>query len=204
MKALLLKLINYHHRYLINKHAIQVKVKGTTRLLRGFGFKFFVHPQKREYLNIGDNCLINAKFIFEDDKGFIQVGNRVYIGTDTSLISRDRIIIGNDVTIAWGVTIYDHDSHSKDWKKRASMVNIFYRNYGDANCFELIDWSDVNKKQIIIQDKVWIGFDSVILKGVNIGEGAIIAARSVVTKDVEPFTIVAGNPAKPVKKIFME
>lgn len=57
-------------------------------------------------------------------------------------------------------------------------------------------------KNIIIQDDVWIGSRSIILKGVTIGEGAIVGAGSVVTKDVPPYTIVAGNPARPIKKRF--
>ena len=65
-------------------------------------------------------------------------------------------------------------------------------------------WDDKNNiitDQIVIQDYAWINFGVTILKGVTIGKGAIIAAASVVTKDVLPFTMVAGNPAKEVKKL---
>jgi galactoside O-acetyltransferase len=54
---------------------------------------------------------------------------------------------------------------------------------------------------IVICDRVWIGFDAVILKGVTVGEGAIVAARAVVTRDVEPYTVVAGNPAVLVRRL---
>ena len=84
---------------------------------------------------------------------------------------------------------------------RSRVVKTFFEEYGKPNCFENIDWNGVKSSPIIISDKVWIGFDVVILKGVTIGEGAIIGARSVVTKDVEPYSIVAGNPAKFIKKI---
>ena len=60
---------------------------------------------------------------------------------------------------------------------------------------------DVIRKPIVIKDKAWIGFNSIILKGVTIGEGAIVGAGSVVTKDVPPYTIVAGNPARIVREI---
>ena len=63
------------------------------------------------------------------------------------------------------------------------------------------NWSIVKTKPIIIEDDVWIGFGTIILKGVKVGKGAIISAGSVVTKDVESFTVVAGNPAQLVKKI---
>ena len=61
-----------------------------------------------------------------------------------------------------------------------------------------------NKGDIIIGNDVWIGFEAVILAGVTIGDGAIIGARAVVTKDVPPYTIVGGIPAKPIKKRFDE
>ena len=55
--------------------------------------------------------------------------------------------------------------------------------------------------QVVIEDDAWIGFKSSVLKGVTIGRGAIIAAGSVVTKDVPPFTLVAGNPAKVIREL---
>jgi acetyltransferase-like isoleucine patch superfamily enzyme len=61
--------------------------------------------------------------------------------------------------------------------------------------------TNVDSAPIIIEDHVWISFNSIILKGVTIGKGAIIAAGSVVTKDVAPFTLVAGNPAKLIKHL---
>jgi maltose O-acetyltransferase len=60
---------------------------------------------------------------------------------------------------------------------------------------------DIQSKPILIEDDVWIGFNSAVLKGVTIGKGSIVAACSVVTKDVPEFVIVAGNPAKVVKEI---
>ena len=59
-----------------------------------------------------------------------------------------------------------------------------------------------NKGDIVIGNDVWIGYESVIMSGVHIGDGAIIGTRSIVTKDVEPYTIVAGSPAKPIRKRF--
>ena len=63
-------------------------------------------------------------------------------------------------------------------------------------------WSEINTKEIIIKNNAWIGMRSIILKGVTIGEGAIVAAGSVVTKDVPPYTLVAGNPAVIKKKLI--
>ena len=68
-------------------------------------------------------------------------------------------------------------------------------------------WADKawdNKGNIVIGNDVWIGFEAVILAGVTIGDGAIIGARAVVTKDVPPYTIVGGVPAKPIRKRFSD
>ena len=65
-------------------------------------------------------------------------------------------------------------------------------------------WKHAESAPVVIEDNVWIGQYSTILKGVTIGKGAIVATRAVVTKDVPPYTIVAGNPAKVVKKIQYE
>jgi virginiamycin A acetyltransferase len=59
-----------------------------------------------------------------------------------------------------------------------------------------------NKGDIVIGSDVWIGYEAVVMQGVHIGDGAIIGTRAVVTKDVEPYTIVGGVPARPIKKRF--
>lgn len=79
---------------------------------------------------------------------------------------------------------------------------IFPNEWGleEWKCAEAWD----NHGDIIIGNDVWIGFEAVIMQGVTIGDGAIIGTRSVVTKDVEPYTIVGGSPAKPIRKRFDE
>ena len=63
------------------------------------------------------------------------------------------------------------------------------------------DWSNVKEDKVTIKDKAWIGFNSIILKGVTIGEGSIVGAGSVVTKDIPDWSIVGGNPAKVIREI---
>ena len=170
-----------------------------------YGLGFIVdirHPQKgRTYLEIGSNCMIEGKFVFETETGMIKVGDRCHIGNGT-LISKSRIEIGNDVTMAWGFTIYDHNSHSVNWNERKNDTVQEYedmKKYNDPILNK--DWSNVNTKPIIINDKVWIGMNVIILKGVTIGEGAVIGAGSVVTNNVEPWCVAAGNPARVVKRL---
>ena len=157
-------------------------------------------PKKRIF--IANDSMIGCNFIFESSDGEVKIGKRSYIGAGTNLISRSRIEIGNDVTIAWGVWIYDHNSHSLDWRLRAKDIwnqNEDYR--AGRNFIANKDWSIVKTAPICIKDKAWIGFNAIILKGVTIGEGSVIAAGAVVTKDVPANMIAAGVPAKVIRKI---
>ena len=117
-------------------------------------------------------------------------------------ISYNRIIIGRHVTIAWGGTVYYYESYSLNFINRRKDIDdelVCIRN--NQNFITNKDWTIVNSKPITICDDAWIGMNVTILKGVTIGEGAIVAACSVVTKDVPAWTIVAGNPATIVKRL---
>jgi acetyltransferase-like isoleucine patch superfamily enzyme len=143
-------------------------------------------------LQIGSNSIINANITFEEKNGVLSVGHRCFIGR-SDLICYRRIRIGDDVIISWGVTIVDHDSHAINWEDRRHDVANWAKG---QKC-----WDSVMHSPVIVEDKVWIGFDATILKGVTIGEGAVIGARSVVTKDIPPYTVAVGNPAKVVRNL---
>ncbi len=163
---------------------------------------FSIKGDWKNKVQIGENSMLNCNLIFESDKGNIKIGDRTFINADTFLISRNSIEIGNDVTIAWGCTIYDHNSHSIDWKERRNDLFRQLDDYRNGNDFiKNKNWDTVKSRPIKIEDKVWLGFNVTVLSGVTIGEGAIVGACSVVREDVEPWTIVAGNPAKMVKRI---
>jgi galactoside O-acetyltransferase len=87
---------------------------------------------------------------------------------------------------------------------RIADQNRLLKDFPSGNLVASKDWSSVATAPIRICDYVWLGFDVVVLKGVTIGEGAIVGARAVVTHDVPPWTIVAGNPARVVKEIPRE
>ena len=95
--------------------------------------------------------------------------------------------------MSWGITVADHDSHSVDWTYRRHDV----LEWGKGRK----SWEHIAHAPIVICDKAWIGFNVSILKGVTIGEGAVIGACSVVTRDVAPYTVVAGNPARSVRDL---
>ena len=156
-------------------------------------------PEPRHYLTIGHDCIVAGKFVFESSSGYVKIGNHSYIG-DGTFICRSGIEIGNNVTIAWGGTFYDHDSHSLDYMKRRKDIDDELNDIRNGRNFILNkDWSVVSSKPIKICDDAWIGMNVIILKGVTIGEGAIVGAGSIVTKDVPAWTVVAGNPARVVK-----
>lgn len=142
---------------------------------------------------IGNNCEING-VIYAYGKGKISIGDNTFINTSTFIGAMDSITIGSHVIIASNVKIYDNNNHPTSPKKRWEMCDKGFHN-------ELWEWKDVVHKPVIIEDNVWIGEYSTILKGVVIGKGAIVASHSVVVKDVPPFSIVAGNPGKVVKKL---
>jgi galactoside O-acetyltransferase len=151
---------------------------------------------------IGKESMINCNFVFESSTGMISIGERSYIGGGTNLISINRIDIGNDVTIAWNCYLYDHNSHSLDWRQRCIDISQQRGDYLKFNNFiKNKSWEKVKSAPIKICDKAWIGFNCIILKGVTIGEGSIVSASSVVYEDVEPWTIVRGNPAQFIKKV---
>lgn len=159
-------------------------------------------PQNgKQFLSVGSHCVLDGNYIFETNKGFISIGDRVHIGGST-FISRNSIVIEDDVTIAWDCLFYDHNSHSTKWSERSNDTEQEYKDIGDGlNLIANKNWDVVKSAPIHICSKAWIGTGCKILKGVTIGEGAIVAAGSVVTKDVQPWTMVGGNPAIKIKDI---
>ena len=146
-------------------------------------------------VRVGDLSMLLADVLFDREGASLSLGDRTFVGKSKIAIA-SRVEIGNDVLIAWGCTIVDHDSHALLFANRKDDVSNWY--------LGLKDWSRVEIEPVIIQDKVWIGLNAVILKGVTIGEGAIVAAASVVTRDVAPWTMVAGNPARVVRELTLD
>jgi acetyltransferase-like isoleucine patch superfamily enzyme len=161
-----------------------------------------IHPSSKIRMNqislkpncsvfIDENTQIQGRLIFDRENASISVGKRVFL--NGSIIAAKNISIGDDVLVSWGVTIVDHNSHSISFSKRSEDVI----NWREGKK----DWTHVKIAPVNIKNKVWIGFNSIILKGVTLGEGSIVGAGSVVTKDVPPWTIVAGNPTKIIREI---
>lgn len=174
-------------------------IGSTTVLLPGF--RIIDPKSSAKRLHIGADCVLAGTIVFETpDQGCIHIGNRCHIGGGTQLISRSAIVVEDDVTIAWNCTIYDHDSHSLSWDERRNDTLQEVADYAaTGNPIANKDWSNVNTKSIRVGKRAWLGFGVTVLKGVEIGEGAVVGAGSVVTRNVLPYTVVAGNPARVVK-----
>jgi len=143
-------------------------------------------------LKIGQGSIFEGDISFERDGASIEVGQNSYVGA-SHLICATRIVIGDDVLVSFGCTLLDHNSHAIAWSKRSTDVREWYSGRKD--------WTHVISKPISLGDKCWIGMHSILLKGVTIGEGAIVAAGSVVSSDVEAWTVVGGNPARLIREL---
>ncbi len=121
---------------------------------------------------VAGNCQFYSGVRLEIGKnGRLDIGNGSYLNRNTLIICEKKIDIGKNCKIAWDVVIMDSDLHP-------------------------INSEPIVNKPVFIEDNVWIGCRSIILKGVRIGKGAVVAAGSVVSKDIPPFTIWGGAPAK--------
>lgn len=115
-------------------------------------------------------------------------------------VNHDRLKIGKFCSIACGAKfIFTSANHSLK-SLSTYPFPIFFEEW-DLDVANITDAWD-NKGDIIVGNDVWIGYEAVILSGVTIGDGAIIGSRAVVTKDVPPYTIVGGVPAKPIRRRF--
>lgn len=115
-------------------------------------------------------------------------------------IHREKLIIGKFCSIACGAKFLFNCANHTLKSLSTYTFPLFYKEWELEKSNITTAWD--NKGDIVIGNDVWIGYKAVIMAGVHIGDGAIIAARAVVTKDVPPYTIVGGTPAKEIRKRF--
>ena len=115
-------------------------------------------------------------------------------------INGDRLIIGKFCSIACGAKFLFNSANHSLTSLSTYPFPIFFEEWGLERAQVARAWD--HKGDIVIGNDVWIGYEAVILAGVTIGDRAIIGTRAVVTKDVPPYTIVGGVPAKPIRKRF--
>jgi acetyltransferase-like isoleucine patch superfamily enzyme len=124
---------------------------------------------------IGEKTRIDMNVIIQDPYK-LKIGNHTHINRQCTMDSRGHITIGNNVSISQrvGIITGSHNLDSSDF--------------------------DYLKRPVVVEDYAWIGFGAIILGGATIHEGAVVCAGAVVTKDVDPYTVVAGVPAKKIRE----
>lgn len=159
----------------------RVKQKLTTcgSNLRGRNPGMFFLAENSE-VHVGSHVMLEKDVRISTGVGArISIGDHSYVGEGSNLMAARDITIGKHCSISWHVLFMDNSSHPLGFNGDTPTIKV---------------------GPIHIEDHVWIGCRAVILKGVTVGEGAIIANNAVVTKDVPPRTMVAGNPARVVKE----
>jgi acetyltransferase-like isoleucine patch superfamily enzyme len=185
--SLLIKLINF------------IKQKNNLRKVDSYGQNTDIvgNIVKRKHgsqISIGSYCLIEGCLVTETSTSQIMIGNNVYVGGGSLIDCVRSIVIEDDVLMSHGCILADSNNHSIKYSIRKKDLADWKK--GDH------DWDTTTSMPIKIAKGAWIGMRAIVLKGVTVGEGAVVGAGSVVTNDVSPYTIVAGNPAKIVREIL--
>ena len=171
-------------------------------------------PEKQIYPRTGDKQTIYLKNVITNKN--IQVGDYTMYNdfvNDPTLfeknnvlyhyeINHDRLIIGKFCSIACGARFILNSANHTLKSLSTYPFPLFFEEWELDRKNVARSWD--NKGDIVIGNDVWIGYEAIILSGVTIGDGAIIASRAVVTEDVPPYTIVGGVPAKAIRKRFSE
>lgn len=156
---------------------------------------YLKHVITNPNITVGDFTIYND---FSDDPISFEKNNVLYHYP----INNDKLQIGKFCSIACGAKFIFNSANHTLSSLSTYPFPLFFEEWGSDKKDVTNAWD--NKGDIIIGNDVWLGYESVVLAGVTIGDGAIIGARSVVIKDVPPYTIVVGVPAKTIRRRFAE
>lgn len=156
---------------------------------------YLKHVITNPNITVGDFTMYND---FVNDPTLFEKNNVLYHYP----INHDKLQIGKFCSIACGAKFLFNSANHTLSSLSTYPFPLFFEEWGLEKKDVTNAWD--NKGDIVIGNDVWIGYEAVILAGVTIGNGAIVGTRAVVTKDVPPYTIVGGVPAKPIKKRFSE
>ena len=165
---------------------------GSILEIRGGAQISLLDGSTKDDIIVHENVMLLGCHLFSSHHGKIEIGNNVKIGSRSQILCVDKVVIGDYTAIATNVTIVDNNNHP---------INPQYREYmrTTPHNSDARSWIHSDHKPVILGRNCWIGSDVRIQKGVTIGDNSVIAACSVVTKDVPANCIAAGNPAKIVK-----
>lgn len=144
-------------------------------------------------ITVGDYTMYND---FVNDPRLFERNNVLYHYP----VNRDRLVIGKFCSIACGARFLFTSANHNLRSLSTYPFPLFFEEWGLDKADVTDAWD--NRGDIVVGNDVWIGYETVVLSGVTIGDGAIIGTRAVVTKDVPPYTIIGGVPARPIRKRF--
>ena len=146
-------------------------------------------------ISVGDYTMYND---YVHDPVFFEKNNVIYHYP----VNHDKLVIGKFCSIACGARFIFNSANHAMTSLSTYPFPLFFEEWGLERKNVTDSWD--NKGDIVIGNDVWIGYEAVIMAGVSVGDGAIIGTRALVTKDVPPYTIVGGVPAKAIRKRFSE
>lgn len=149
---------------------------------------------KATHIRVGSNSMILGELLTFAHGGQIQIGEWCYVGEGTRIWSAARITIGDRVLIAHNVSIFDNLTHPLGARARHQQFRTIVTSGHPKEI-------NLGERAIDIGSDAWIGASAIILRGVRIGTGGIVGAGAVVTRNVPAYTIVAGNPAHPIRDL---
>jgi len=152
-----------------------------------------VNRAPREAITLAQGGVCRGVLRVNEPTGRLIIGEDVYIGDDALISCSAHIEIGAGTLIGHSAQIFDNDTHPVDPDDRARQWRRI--RYGERQPFTIAD------APVIIGQRAWIGMYALVMKGVIIGDGAVVAAGSVVTRDVPAMTVVGGNPARPLRTL---
>lgn len=188
LKRTLIQILNTLNKYIQSKRVGHI---GPDTIIYYTGRIYLTQNAKPSNITLDNNSRVYGTII-SCGEGKIQMGEYSALGANSFIKCSNSIIIGNYTAIAPHVIIQDNNTHPVHPADRKIMQKTPSGHISRS-------WLFSDSKPIIIGENCWIGENSRICKGVSIGDGAIVAANSVVTHDVPENSIVAGNPARIVK-----
>ena len=156
--------------------------------------KILISKRASGEIVLGDHVICAGELYSFFDKGFISIGDCSYVGQGTRIWALSRVQIGNRVLISHDCFICDNLTHPLE-------AEVRHAQYMAKHGFAFPTQIELAERPINIEDDVWIAAGATILRGVRVGAGSVVAAGSVVTQDVPSGVVVAGNPARVIKRI---
>lgn len=183
IKYLMANILHLRNRMVVSSCGVGSSLQGRISIRKSGG-----------NVSVGDHSLVQGAIVTECKNSIVKIGNNVFIGGGTLFDCVNSITVEDDVLISYDCIFADSDNHSVSYSIRK-------KDLADWKNGQQHDWQTTLSSPIKLSKGVWVGARAIVLKGVEIGEGSVVGAGSVVTKDVPPWTIVAGNPARIIREI---